>query len=121
MSLMNSFQFALEDEHSEFVVLRLMLTGCCYHSIFINGKSEWWKLVVNKCLINQSPCSNSCYNYLKGEGFGEGFKVSPYAADHNLPPHLQNIIRDETPGFRVPCTEENTSQTSAQRDNYNIK
>lgn len=29
------------------------------------------------------------------------FKVSPYAADHNLLPHLQNIYRDGTARSRV--------------------
>ncbi|KAL7380785.1 hypothetical protein ABVT39_024019 [Epinephelus coioides] len=36
-----------------------------------------------------------------GRSFCEDFKVSPYAADHNLLPHLQNIYRDGTPRSSV--------------------
>ncbi|KAF0044558.1 hypothetical protein F2P81_003716 [Scophthalmus maximus] len=65
-----------------------------------------WKLVVSNCVDkSKPPRSNSRYNYLKGEALVEVFfKVSPYAADHNLLPHLQNIYRDGTQVF--PPSEE---------------
>lgn len=50
-----------------------------------------WKLVVNNCVDkSKPPCSNSWYNYLR--------EVSPYAADHNLLPHIQTIYGEGTLG-----------------------
>ena len=66
-----------------------------------------WKVFVGNCADkSKPPRSNSRYNYLKGEAFCGGFKVSPYAADHNLLPHLQNIYRDGAQVFPPSDREE---------------
>lgn len=87
-----------------------------------------WKLVVNNCVNKPKPLwSNSWYNYLKGEAFVEVF-VSPYAADHNLLPHLQNIHRDGTPRcFLLQKTEKHApdplskTQTQLQHQVENVQ
>lgn len=63
----HSRQFVQDDELS-FMLFSVILKGFGYHSTFVNGNPEEWKLAVNKCVDKSKPRrSHTCCNYLSRE------------------------------------------------------